>query len=70
MTTDRIPFLDLAAHHRDLHDELMSVFEVALDSSRFVDGGMVQADLSLPMFPELRPEQQHAVARAVRDHIG
>jgi dTDP-4-amino-4,6-dideoxygalactose transaminase len=26
--------------------------------------------LSLPMFPELLPEQQHAVAKAVQSHIG
>jgi dTDP-4-amino-4,6-dideoxygalactose transaminase len=39
----KIPFLDLAAPHRDLRDELRSVFETALDTSQFVGGGMVQA---------------------------
>ena len=43
MKTDRIPFLDLVAPHRDLRDELLSVFETALDTSQFVGGGMVQA---------------------------
>ena len=40
---DRIPFLDLAIPHRDLRDELRSVFETALDTSQFIGGGMVQA---------------------------
>ena len=43
MKTDRIPFLDLATPHRELRDELRSVFETALDTSQFVGGGMVQA---------------------------
>jgi dTDP-4-amino-4,6-dideoxygalactose transaminase len=43
MKTDKIPFLDLAAPHRDLRDELLSVFETALDTSQFIGGGMVQA---------------------------
>lgn len=85
MKTDRIPFLDLAAAHRDLRAELLSVFETALDTSQFVGGGMVQAYLeddfpfaeraaaqvlSRPMFPELVPEQQRAVAAAVQGHLG
>jgi dTDP-4-amino-4,6-dideoxygalactose transaminase len=40
--TDTIPFLDLAASHRDLRDELRSVFETALETSQFVGGGMVK----------------------------
>jgi dTDP-4-amino-4,6-dideoxygalactose transaminase len=43
MTTDRIPFLDLAAPHRELRGELLAVFETALDTSQFVGGEMVQA---------------------------
>src|SRR5437773_1710589 len=42
MTTDRIPFLDLATPHRELRDELRAVFETALDTSQFVGGAMVQ----------------------------
>jgi dTDP-4-amino-4,6-dideoxygalactose transaminase len=40
---DRIPFLDLAPPHRDLRDELRSVFEEALDTSQFIGGRMVEA---------------------------
>jgi dTDP-4-amino-4,6-dideoxygalactose transaminase len=39
----RVPFLDLAIPHRDLRDELMSVFETSLDTSQFIGGRMVQA---------------------------
>jgi len=38
----RIPFLDLAAPHRDLREELVSVFESALDSSQFIGGRTVE----------------------------
>ena len=43
MTTHRIPFLDLASPHRELRDELRSVFETALDSSQFIGGPMVSS---------------------------
>ena len=39
----KVPFLNLALPHRDLRDELMSVFETALDTSQFIGGPMVQA---------------------------
>jgi dTDP-4-amino-4,6-dideoxygalactose transaminase len=39
----RVPFLDLAAPHRELRDELRRVFETALDTSQFVGGRMVEA---------------------------
>jgi dTDP-4-amino-4,6-dideoxygalactose transaminase len=38
----RIPFLDLAPPHRDLREELMSVFESALDTSQFIGGRTVE----------------------------
>jgi dTDP-4-amino-4,6-dideoxygalactose transaminase len=37
-----IPFLDLAAPHRDLRDELRAVFDGALDTSQFIGGSMVE----------------------------
>jgi dTDP-4-amino-4,6-dideoxygalactose transaminase len=43
MSDARIPFLDLAASHRGLRDELMSVFAAALDSSQFIGGRAVEA---------------------------
>ena len=43
MNTDKVPFLDLAAPHRLLRDELFSVFGAALDTSEFIGGPTVQA---------------------------
>src|SRR5262245_6954430 len=37
-----IPFLDLITVHRELREELRSVFEAALDSASFVGGHKVQ----------------------------
>src|SRR5688500_20284723 len=42
MSTD-IPFLDLVTVHRDLRDELRSVFETTLDTAGFIGGPVVQA---------------------------
>jgi dTDP-4-amino-4,6-dideoxygalactose transaminase len=39
----RVPFMDLALPHRDLRDELVGVFQTALDTSQFIGGEMVQA---------------------------
>src|SRR5262245_4525355 len=38
MTSDTIPFLNLIAAHRELKEELLTVFETALDTSGFVGG--------------------------------
>src|SRR5437870_7759834 len=43
MTTGEIPFLDLVTVHRELREELRSVFETALDTAGFVGGPVVQA---------------------------
>src|SRR5256712_1924839 len=43
MSTGEIPFLDLVTAHRELREELRSVFETALDSAAFVGGRVVQA---------------------------
>ena len=41
MSSDRVPFLDLVAVHRELRDELLSVFESTLDTAGFIGGPMV-----------------------------
>jgi hypothetical protein len=38
MNTAKIPFLDLITTHRELRDELRSVFESALDTAGFIGG--------------------------------
>ena len=43
MSTAKVPFLDLAVPHRELREELVAVFEGALETSQFVGGAMVQA---------------------------
>jgi dTDP-4-amino-4,6-dideoxygalactose transaminase len=43
MSTGEIPFLDLVTVHRELREELRSVFETALDIAGFVGGPVVQA---------------------------
>src|SRR5882724_396636 len=42
MSTHEIPFLDLVTVHRELRDELRSVFETALDTAGFIGGPMVR----------------------------
>src|SRR5713226_1363399 len=42
MIADKIPFLDLVTVHRELREELRSVFETALDTAGFIGGPMVQ----------------------------
>ena len=42
MSTPQIPFVDLVTVHRELREELLSVFETALDTGGFVGGPMVQ----------------------------
>jgi dTDP-4-amino-4,6-dideoxygalactose transaminase len=42
MSTRNIPFLDLLTVHRDLREDLRSVFETALDSASFIGGPMVR----------------------------
>src|SRR5438132_6918940 len=42
MNTPEIPFLDLITVHRELRDELRSVFETALDTAGFIGGPMVR----------------------------
>src|SRR6266850_4195560 len=42
MNTPEIPFLDLITVHRELRDELRSVFKTALDTAGFIGGPMVQ----------------------------
>ncbi len=36
--TDNIPLLDLVTVHRELREELLSVFETALDTAGFIGG--------------------------------
>src|SRR5437899_11603656 len=43
MSTGETPFLDLVTVHRELREELRSVFETALDTAGFVGGPLVQA---------------------------
>src|SRR5437773_191082 len=42
MSTPEIPFLDLVTVHRELRDELRSVFETALDTAGFIGGPVVR----------------------------
>src|SRR2546422_5288105 len=42
MSTGEIPFLDLVTVHRELREELRSVFETALDTAGFIGGPVVQ----------------------------
>src|SRR3977135_1919721 len=42
MMTSKIPFLDLVTVHRELREELRSVFEAALDTAGFIGGPVVQ----------------------------
>src|SRR5713226_3696477 len=42
MNAREIPFLDLVTVHRELREELRSVFETALDTAGFVGGPVVQ----------------------------
>jgi dTDP-4-amino-4,6-dideoxygalactose transaminase len=42
MSSDSIPFLDLVTVHRELREELLSVFKTALDTAAFIGGPMVQ----------------------------
>src|SRR2546426_10980035 len=42
MNTPEIPFLDLVTVHRELRDELRSVFETALDTAGFIGGPVVR----------------------------
>src|SRR5256886_2755773 len=42
MSTHEIPFLDLVTVHRELRDELCSVFETALDTAGFIGGPVVR----------------------------
>src|ERR1039457_1481820 len=42
METNRIPFLDLVTPQRELKDELVAVFEHALDTAGFIGGPMVE----------------------------
>src|SRR5881409_1003424 len=42
MSTGEIPLLDLVTVHRQLREELRSVFEAALDTAGFIGGPMVR----------------------------
>src|SRR2546422_9340784 len=42
MSTGEIPFLELVTVHRELREELRSVFETALDTAGFIGGPVVQ----------------------------
>src|SRR2546429_4741330 len=42
MIADKIAFLDLVTVHRELREELRSVFETALDTAGFIGGPTVQ----------------------------
>src|SRR2546428_8154629 len=42
MSTPEIPFLDLVTVHRELRDELRSVFETALETAGFIGGPVVR----------------------------
>ena len=42
MSTGEIPFLDLVTVHRELREELRSVFETAFDTAGFIGGAVVQ----------------------------
>jgi dTDP-4-amino-4,6-dideoxygalactose transaminase len=43
VTTEKVPFVDLAAPHLALRDELRAVFDEVLDTAAFVGGPLVQA---------------------------
>lgn len=43
MNSSAIPFVDLVAAHRGLKQELVAVFEAAVDTAGFIGGPMVQA---------------------------
>jgi dTDP-4-amino-4,6-dideoxygalactose transaminase len=43
VSTQKIPFVDLLTVHRELRDELRSVFDATLDTAGFVGGPMVHA---------------------------
>jgi hypothetical protein len=52
-----IPFLNLVTPHRELKEELVSVFEHAVETAGFIGGPMVEDTLSgsqpkAPGFPE------------------
>jgi dTDP-4-amino-4,6-dideoxygalactose transaminase len=42
MSNDKIPFLDLVTVHRELKQDLLSVFETAVDTAGFIGGPMLQ----------------------------
>jgi len=42
MSSHKIPFLDLVTVHRELREELLTVFQTALDTAGFVGGPVVQ----------------------------
>jgi len=42
MSIHKIPFLDLVTVHRELREELLTVFQAALDTAGFVGGAVVQ----------------------------
>ena len=42
METNRIPFLDLVTPHQELKEELVAVFECALETAGFIGGPMVE----------------------------
>src|SRR2546430_8207502 len=42
MSTNKIPFLDLVTVHRELREELLSVFETSFDTAGFIGGPVVQ----------------------------
>ena len=42
MDSNRVPFLDLVTPHRELRDELTTVFEHALETAGFIGGPMVE----------------------------
>ncbi|MGH2359567.1 MAG: DegT/DnrJ/EryC1/StrS family aminotransferase [bacterium] len=42
MGIDKIPFLDLVTVHRELREDLLSVFKTALDTAGFIGGPVVQ----------------------------
>ena len=42
MDRNAIPFLDLVTPHRELKEELVAVFECALDTAGFIGGPMVE----------------------------
>lgn len=68
----RIRFLDLSAPHRDLRDELRSVFDTTLDTSQFVGGATVQTfdqDFT-EVISQTGARFDLVDANAVRAHLG